>query len=176
MENPSNRTLVRGLRLGGAKRRFILAAAKHSCGTLKRPAGPIVSRLPHSFVFNDVVGLDLFFFKHERKAHLACHETSCVGALVCSVLFPCGISREKPCGTHTETIGCDHMEGPASLSSISSKASALAENRKRHPQRHRGGMLRQNMQGRIGMKTTTRQHKTAPKHRRGRILKRTAMP
>ena len=61
MENPSNRTLVRVLRLGGAKRRFILAAAKHSCGALKRPAGPIVSRSPNSSVFNDVVGLDLFF-------------------------------------------------------------------------------------------------------------------
>ena len=96
MGHPSNRTLVRVLRLGGAKPRFILTAAKYSCGALKRPAGPTVIRLPHSFVFNDVVGLDLFFFKHERKAHLACHETSRVGALVCSVLFPCGISREKP--------------------------------------------------------------------------------
>ena len=54
MEHPSNRTLVRVLRLGGAKRRFILAAAKHSCGACeaqKRPTGPIVSRSPHSFVF-----------------------------------------------------------------------------------------------------------------------------
>ena len=32
MGHPSNRTLVRVLRLGGAKRRFILAAANHSCG------------------------------------------------------------------------------------------------------------------------------------------------
>ena len=32
MGHPSNRTLVRVLRLGGAKRRFILTAAKHSCG------------------------------------------------------------------------------------------------------------------------------------------------
>ena len=61
----SIRTLVRVLRLGGAKRRIILAAAKHSCGACeaqKRPAGPIiVSRSPNSFVFNVVVGLDLFF-------------------------------------------------------------------------------------------------------------------
>ena len=58
MVHPSNRTLVRVLRLGGAKRRFILAAARHSCGACeaqKRPAGPIVSRSPNSFVFNDVV-------------------------------------------------------------------------------------------------------------------------
>ena len=42
MEHPSNRTLVWELRLGGVKRRFILAAAKHSCGACeaqKRPAG-----------------------------------------------------------------------------------------------------------------------------------------
>ena len=32
MEHPSNRTLVRVLRLGGAKRRFVLAAAKNSIG------------------------------------------------------------------------------------------------------------------------------------------------
>ena len=32
MGHPSNRTLVRVLRLGGAKRRFILAAARHRCG------------------------------------------------------------------------------------------------------------------------------------------------
>ena len=62
--HPSNRTLVRVLRLGGAKRRFILAAARHRCGACeaqKRPASPIVSRSPTSFVFNDDVGLDLFF-------------------------------------------------------------------------------------------------------------------
>ena len=62
MGHPSNRTLVRVLRLGGAKRRFILAAARHKCGACeaqKRPAGPIASRSPTSFVFNDVVGLDL---------------------------------------------------------------------------------------------------------------------
>ena len=49
MEHPSNRTLVRVLRLGGAKRRFILAPAKHSCGACdaqKRPAVPLVSRSP----------------------------------------------------------------------------------------------------------------------------------
>ena len=64
MGHPSNRTLVRALRLGGAKRRYILAAARHRCGACeaqKRPAGPIASRSPNSFVFNDVVGLDLFF-------------------------------------------------------------------------------------------------------------------
>ena len=47
MGHPSNRTLVRVLRLGGAKRRFVLAAAKHSCGVCeaqKRPAGPSIQR------------------------------------------------------------------------------------------------------------------------------------
>ena len=54
MGHPSDRTLVRVLRLGRAKRRFILAAATHSCGACeaqKRPAGPLVSRSRHSFVF-----------------------------------------------------------------------------------------------------------------------------
>ena len=67
--HPSNRTLVRVLRLGGAKRRF-LAAARHKCGACeaqKRPVGPIVSRSPTSFVFNYVVGLDLFFLNTYEK-------------------------------------------------------------------------------------------------------------
>ena len=62
--------VVRVLRLGGAKRRYILAAAKHSCGACeaqKRPAGPIVSRSPNSFVFNDVVGLVLFYLNTYEK-------------------------------------------------------------------------------------------------------------
>ena len=87
MGHPSNRTLARVLRLGGAKRRFILAAAKHCCGACeaqKRPAGPIVSRSPHSFVFNDVVGLDLFFLnKYEKHILLAMN-------------IVCWCSREKP--------------------------------------------------------------------------------
>ena len=51
MGHLSSRTLVRVLRLGGAKRRFVLAAAKHSCGACeakKSPAGRIVSRPPNS--------------------------------------------------------------------------------------------------------------------------------
>ena len=70
MGHPSNRTVVRVLRLGGAKRRFFLAAAKHSCGTgeaKKCPAGPVVSRSPNSFLFHDVVGLDLFFLNTYEK-------------------------------------------------------------------------------------------------------------
>ena len=50
MKHPSNRTLVRVLRLGVAMRRFILTAAKHSCGACeaqKLPAGPIGSRSPN---------------------------------------------------------------------------------------------------------------------------------
>ena len=61
MEHPSNRTFVCVLRLGGAKRIFVLAAAERGCDACKaqkRPACSIVSRSPNSFVFN--VGLDLF--------------------------------------------------------------------------------------------------------------------
>ena len=94
MGHPSNRTLVRVLRLGGAKRRFILAAARHSCGASeaqRRPAGPIVSRSPNSFVFNDVVGLDLlFFFKHLRKAHFDCHEHRVLGHWSATCYSPAG--------------------------------------------------------------------------------------
>ena len=80
MELPSNRTLVRVFRLGGAKRRFILAAAEHSCGACeaqKRPAGPIVSRSPNSFVFNEVVGLDLFFLNTYKKHTLPAMNIVC---------------------------------------------------------------------------------------------------
>ena len=82
MGHPSNRTLVRVLRLGGAKRRFILAAARHRCGACeaqKRPAGPIVSRSPTSFVFNDVVGLDLFFLNTYEKHTLPAMNIVCWG-------------------------------------------------------------------------------------------------
>ena len=78
--HPSNRTLVWVLRLGGAKRRFTLAAAKHSCGACeaqKRPAGPNVSRSRHSFVFNDVVGLDLFFLNTFEKHTLPAMNIVC---------------------------------------------------------------------------------------------------
>ena len=37
------------------------------CEAQKRPAGPIVSRSPNSFPFNDIVGLDLFFFLARTK-------------------------------------------------------------------------------------------------------------
>ena len=63
MGHPSNLTLVRVPRLGGGKRRFVLAAAKHSCSACeaqKRPRGPIVNRSPTFFVFSDTVGLDVF--------------------------------------------------------------------------------------------------------------------
>ena len=82
MGHPSNRTLVRVLLLGGAKRRFILAAARHRCGACeaqKRPAGPIVSRSPTSFVFNDVVGLDLFFLNTYEKHTLPAMNIVCWG-------------------------------------------------------------------------------------------------
>ena len=82
MGHPSKRTLVRVLRLGGAKRRFILAAARHRCGACeaqKRPADPIVSRSPTSFVFNAVVGLDLFFLNTYEKHTLPAMNIVCWG-------------------------------------------------------------------------------------------------
>ena len=79
-------------------RRFVLAAAKHTCGACeaqKRPAGPIVSLSPNSFVFNDIVGLDLFSLKHLRKAHLACHEHRVLECWVAACGNPSRTSREK---------------------------------------------------------------------------------
>ena len=62
----------------------------------KRPAGPIVSRSPNSFVFNDVVGPDLFFFNTCEKHTLACHEHCVLGHCFAMCYSPAGISREKP--------------------------------------------------------------------------------
>ena len=45
----------------------------------KRPAGPIVSRSPTSFVFNDVVGLDLFFLNTYEKHTLPAMNIACWG-------------------------------------------------------------------------------------------------
>ena len=99
MGHPSNRTRLQVLRLDGDKRRFILAAARHRCGACeaqKRPAGPIVSRSPTPFVFNDVVGLDLFFLNTYEKHTLLAMNIVCWGTGFQSWLFTCGISREKP--------------------------------------------------------------------------------
>ena len=82
MGHPSNRTLVWVLRLSRATRRFILAAAKNSCGACeaqKRPSGPIVSCSPNSFVFNDVVGVDLFFLNTYEKHTLLATNIVCWG-------------------------------------------------------------------------------------------------
>ena len=80
--HPSNRTLVRLLRLGGAERRFVSAASDHSRGASeaqKRPAGPIVSRSPNAFVFNDVVGLGLFFLNTHEMHTLPAMNIVCWG-------------------------------------------------------------------------------------------------
>ena len=97
MKHPSTLTLVRVLRLGGAKRRIVLAAAKHNCGACdaqKRPAGSIVSRSPNSFVFDDV---DLFFLKPQQKAQPIYHEHRVSGHWIttcCSLSRPVGRDLE----------------------------------------------------------------------------------
>ena len=45
----------------------------------KRPAGPILSRSPISFVFNDVVGLDQFFLNTYEKHTLLAMNIVCWG-------------------------------------------------------------------------------------------------
>ena len=65
MGHPSTKTLVRILKIGKAKETFIIAAANHRCGACEaqaRPKGPLPSRSPPSFVFNGVVGLDVYSY------------------------------------------------------------------------------------------------------------------
>ena len=76
-----------------------LAAARHRCGACeaqKRPAGPIVSRSPTSFVFNDVVGLDLLFLNTYEKHYFACHEHRVLEHWSATCYSPAGISRGEP--------------------------------------------------------------------------------
>ena len=98
MGHPSNRTLVQVLRLGGTKRRFILAAARHkcvACAAQKRPAFPIVSRSPTSFVFKDFVGLEFFFLNTHEKHTLPAMIIVCRGTGLQRVV-PLRTSRERP--------------------------------------------------------------------------------
>ena len=86
MKHPSSRTLVRVLRLDGAKRRIILAAAKHNCGACdaqKRPACPIVSRSP-------TCRTSPVFLKHVRRAQPIRHEHRVLGQWIAAF---CSSSR-----------------------------------------------------------------------------------
>ena len=72
-------------------------------------------------MFNDGVGLDLFFLNTYDKHTLPAMNIVCWGT---------GLQRVVPLRDqsgenlrHTETIGCDHTEGPASLSSTTSLCS-----------------------------------------------------
>ena len=133
MGHPSYRTLVRVLRLGGAKRRFILAAARHKCGACeaqKRPAGPIVSRSPTSFVFNDVVALDLFFLNTYEKHTLPAMNIVCWGTGLQRVIHLRDQSGETLRNAYRNNWFRSYGR-PASLLSTSSAASAQAFSRKK---------------------------------------------
>ena len=168
MGHPSNRTLVRMLRLGGAKRRIILAAARHrccACEAQKRPAGPIVSRSPTSFVVNDVVGLDLFFLNTYEKNTLPAMNIVCWGAALQRVIPLRDRSGETLRNAYRNNwlrsygrpriLVVDRSAACAQAFSRQ-KLKAMRRDSKRHRWRHRGGMARQNVRARIGMKTTTR--------------------
>ena len=53
--------------------------ARHKCGACEAQKRPVVSRLPTSFVFNDVVGLDLFFSNTYEKHTLPAMNIVCWG-------------------------------------------------------------------------------------------------
>ena len=166
MEHPPNRTLVRVLRLGGAKCRFILAAAKHSCGACeaqKRPAGPIVSRSRHSFVFNDVVGLDLFFSNTYEKHTLPAMNMVCWGTGLQRVFPPIGrdayrnywlrsFGRPRILAVDQQRSLCPGIFAEK----VESDGTRLEVTPLEDPWR--------SGQARIGRKTTARSHKTALKH------------
>ena len=67
MGHPSNKTLIRVLTHGKAKRRYVLAAARLECGACQRgqrPRGPLPSRAPPtSYTLGDVVGVDIFYVR-----------------------------------------------------------------------------------------------------------------
>ena len=64
----------------GPSAEFVLAAARHTCDACEaQKAGPIVSRSPNSFMFNDVVGLDLFFLNTHEKHTLPAMNIVCWG-------------------------------------------------------------------------------------------------
>ena len=75
MGHPSNRTLVRVLRLGGAKRRFILAAARHRCGACGTETSSRSNResLAHFICVQRRCRTCPVLLKHIRKAHFG-HE------------------------------------------------------------------------------------------------------
>ena len=75
MGHPSNRTLVRVLRLGGAKRRFILAAARHKCGACTDTSSwSNRESFTHFLCVQRRCRTLPVLIKHIRKAHFACHE------------------------------------------------------------------------------------------------------
>ena len=105
----------------------------HRCGACeaqKRPAGPIVSRSPTSFGFNDVVGLDLFFLNTYEKHTWPAMNIVCWSTGLQRVIPLRDQSGETLRKTHTDTIGCGHTEGLASLLSTSSAACVQAFSRK----------------------------------------------
>ena len=167
------------LRLGGAKRKFIPGSRQHSCGACeaqKRPAGPIASRSPNS--------LTCFFSNTYEKHTLPTKNIVRWGA---------GLQRVVPLRDQSgETLRNAYrnnwlrsygrprilvVDQQRSLCSgiFAEKVVCDGTRLEVTPWKHHGGMVRQNVQERTERKTIIRQRKTAPKRRRGRILKRTVM-
>ena len=119
-----------------------------------------------------VVGLDsVFFLKHQRKTQPTCNVLQVLVHWVAACFSPSGpvgrdLEAPHPCRWSARSL-CTGI--------FAEKVETTEHDPKWHPRRHHGGMVRKNVQARIGQKTTTRWHKTAQKHKHGRILKRTAM-
>ena len=71
--HPSNDTLARALRLGGARQSIVEAAKQVKCGTcdrVKPPKAPPKVSTQRATSFNEAVGLDIFFIHDcSGKAH-----------------------------------------------------------------------------------------------------------
>ena len=157
MGHPSNRTLVRVLRLGGAKRRFVVAAAKHSCGACEEQKRP-VTLSPNSFVVNDVAGLDLFFLNTYGKHTLHAISIVCWSTGLQRVV----LLRDQSGETLRTAYGNKWLRsyGRPRILVVDQQRSLctgiFAEKVESDPWRRRGGMVGQNVQVRIRKTTTMR--------------------
>ena len=114
-----------------------------ACEAQKRPAGSIVSRSANSFVFNDVVRFDQFFLNTNAKHTLPAMNIVC---------WDTGLQRVVPLRDACRDTWLRSYGRPASLSSVSNAACALALSQKKlkvterdlkyHLWRRRGEMVR----------------------------------
>ena len=122
------------------------------------------------------------FLEHVRKAHRACHEHRVLEHWFATCYSPAGsVGRNLEERVQKQLVAiirkaphpCRRSAAKLVLRHICRKVESDGTRLEVTHWRQSGGMVRQSVQVRIVRKTAGRQHKTAPKHRRGRM---TAMP